>query len=407
MAEDKPRLARLTSILTQLQSKRIVTATELAKKHEVTVRTIYRDIRTLEQSGIPIFTEEGKGYSIMEGFTLPPVMFTEQEANALLMAEHLILKNKDQSLSEQYQQAITKIKSVLNLNQKSKSELLAERIQIRDNKANEKTSNYLIELQTAITNFTVVRLVYLSLAGQETQRKVEPFALYTTKDNWILIAYCRMRESFRSFRLDRIQSVFISSERFEPHPMTLTEYLEKCREEWQNTPDIPSSPERPTLAKNQQNQDMEEIQIDPFHFVGISVRTTNQDGQAAQDIGALWQRFMAEKVAENIPHKIDGTVYSLYSEYEGDHTQPYTTFIGCKVDKLEEIPEGMVAKSFKGGKYVKTSAKGDLMKGVVVNKWNEIWAMDLDRRFTADFEAYGEKAMNPSDAEVDFYIAVN
>ena len=123
MAEDKPRLVRLTSILTQLQSKRIVTATELAKKHEVTVRTIYRDIRTLEQSGIPIFTEEGKGYSIMEGFTLPPVMFTEQEANALLMAEHLILKNKDQSLSEQYQQAITKIKSVLNLNQRSKSKL--------------------------------------------------------------------------------------------------------------------------------------------------------------------------------------------------------------------------------------------------------------------------------------------
>ncbi|MEL7062687.1 MAG: HTH domain-containing protein, partial [Bacteroidota bacterium] len=81
--EEKPRLSRLTAILTQLQSKRLVTAKALAERHNVSIRTIYRDIRTLEQSGIPIVTEEGKGYSIMEGYHLPPVVFTEDEANAL------------------------------------------------------------------------------------------------------------------------------------------------------------------------------------------------------------------------------------------------------------------------------------------------------------------------------------
>jgi predicted DNA-binding transcriptional regulator YafY len=76
MEKDKPRLARLTAILTQLQSKRVVSAREIAEKHDVSIRTIYRDIRILEQSGIPIFTQEGKGYSIVENYKLPPVMFT-------------------------------------------------------------------------------------------------------------------------------------------------------------------------------------------------------------------------------------------------------------------------------------------------------------------------------------------
>jgi len=92
MAEDKPRLARLTAILTQLQSKKLITARDIAEKHEVSIRTVYRDIRTLEKSGIPIVTEEGKGYSIMEGYKLPPVMFTEDEANALITAEQIIAR---------------------------------------------------------------------------------------------------------------------------------------------------------------------------------------------------------------------------------------------------------------------------------------------------------------------------
>ena len=239
MAEDKPRLARLTAILTQLQSKRLVTAKNLAEKHRVSIRTIYRDIRTLEKSGIPIITEEGKGYSIMDGYKLPPVMFTEEEANALIMAEHLLQKNKDESLSHQYQNAITKIKSILKSNQKTKAEFLADRIQIRNNKNGDKNSNYLIPLQSAIANFQVVTLNYLSLDHRQSERAVEPFAVYTTNDNWILIAFCRMRKDFRAFRLDRIQSLLVTNEYFEPHKITLEQYLEECKKKYKDTPDIP------------------------------------------------------------------------------------------------------------------------------------------------------------------------
>ena len=118
--KEKPRLSRLTAIITQLQSKRVVTAKYLAERHNVSVRTIYRDIRALEKSGIPIITEEGKGYSIMEGYHLPPVLFTEEEANALITVEKLVLKNKDQSFSENVSSAIEKIKSYFKVLSKRK-----------------------------------------------------------------------------------------------------------------------------------------------------------------------------------------------------------------------------------------------------------------------------------------------
>lgn len=151
---------------------------------------------------------------------------------------------------------------------------------------------------------------------------------------------------------------------------------------------------------------MNKVKIVPFKIIGISVRTTNENNQAAKEIAELWGKFMANGVVSAIPKKIDSTVYSLYTEYEGDHTQPYTAILGCKVENLSIIPVGMIGKSFDGGNYVKLSAKGDLMKGLIVNKWSEIWKMDLERVFTTDFEVFGEKAQNPADAEIDFLIAV-
>lgn len=238
---EKPRLSRLTSIVTQLQSKRLITAGYLAEKHGVSIRTIYRDIRTLEKSGIPIITEEGKGYSIMEGYQLPPVMFTEAEANSLITAEQIILKNKDQSFAETYSNAITKIKSVLKYNQKEKANLLAERIQFRENEPNEHSSNFLMTIQSAITNFQLTEIVYQSLTGEITTRAVEPFAIYNTQGNWLLIAFCRLRKEFRAFRIDLIQKLTLQNTTFEPHQMTLEEYFIECRKKYINTPDIPLS----------------------------------------------------------------------------------------------------------------------------------------------------------------------
>ena len=177
----------------------------------------------------------------MNGYKLPPVMFTEEEANALIIAEQLILKNKDQSLVEHYSRAVMKLKAILKQNQQTKTAFLSDRIQIRNNPTNEKTSNYLIQLQLAITNFKVMTLEYLSLDNIQSQRRIEPFALYTTQENWILIAFCQIRNDFRAFRLDRIQQLIPTQEQFEPHSMTLTQYLEQCREQLKHTPDIPLS----------------------------------------------------------------------------------------------------------------------------------------------------------------------
>jgi len=89
-----------------MQTKRILTSTTLAEKFSVSVRMIYRDINALEHTGVPILTEDGKGYSLMEGYKMPPVMFTENEANALITAKQLVLKNRDSSLIKEYTEAM-------------------------------------------------------------------------------------------------------------------------------------------------------------------------------------------------------------------------------------------------------------------------------------------------------------
>lgn len=151
---------------------------------------------------------------------------------------------------------------------------------------------------------------------------------------------------------------------------------------------------------------MSKQKIKKFSVVGISVRTTNENGQAGQDIPALWNKFMTEKIAEKIPNKIDASVYCIYTEYEKDHTKPYTTILGCKVENLNTIPNGMVGKTFEETNYAKHIAKGNILQGMVFGEWTKIWNSDLDRIFSADFEVYGEKAQNPENAEVDIFVAV-
>lgn len=234
---DIKRIPRLTAILTTLQTKRLLTASELADKFSVSNRTIYRDIKALEQAGVPILTEEGKGYTLMEGYRIPPVMFTESEANALITAEQLILTNKDASFVKEYSEAINKIKSVLRNNTKDKANLLSNRIVFRHNKGNDGTSNYLSTLQLALTNYNLVKIKYQSPdTNQITDRNIEPFAIYSTQDNWLLIAYCHLRRNFRAFRLDRIQSLNTLTDKFEPHKITLQEYFEICKAKYFSEP---------------------------------------------------------------------------------------------------------------------------------------------------------------------------
>jgi predicted DNA-binding transcriptional regulator YafY len=224
---DTNRLSRLTAILTQLQTKRLTTATSLASKFNVSVRTIYRDIKALDQAGVPIVTEDGKGYTLMEGYRIPPVMFSESQANALILAEQLVLKNKDASFIKDYTEAIDKVKAVLRQSEKDKVNLLSDRTRFEQNINRERNSNNISQLQSALTNFYLTKIEYANEQNESTGRIIEPFALLSTNENWLLIAWCRLRNEFRYFRLDRITKIEVLTEKFEQHKMTLQEYFDK------------------------------------------------------------------------------------------------------------------------------------------------------------------------------------
>ncbi len=223
------QLSRLISILTLLKSKRLLTATELSQKYDVSVRTVYRDIRKLEEAGVPVTTIEGRGYSLMEGYTVAPVQFTEKQANALITAQHLVSQTQDKSFVNDFNEALTKIKSVFRTSIQEKSELLHNKIHVFDSFPESFTSNALSEIQLAITNFNYIEINYQKANDYNIScRKIEPYAFYSTNHKWILIAWCHLRHEYRAFRIDRIKHFKILSETFEDRKFDLNTYFTSC-----------------------------------------------------------------------------------------------------------------------------------------------------------------------------------
>lgn len=148
----------------------------------------------------------------------------------------------------------------------------------------------------------------------------------------------------------------------------------------------------------------------PLRIIGISVLTTNENEQAAKDLNELWKRFFEENLSGKISNKISEDVYTIYTDYTSDHTGSYRAIIGFPVDSLDEIPAGCIGRVFpKEAKYAEVIAKGE-MPMAVVKAWTDIWEKDeeLNRKYTADFEVYGENS-SPShgkNAEVHIYLAV-
>lgn len=154
-------------------------------------------------------------------------MFSEEEANALITAYKIISKNKDSSLVKAYAEAINKIKSVLKGSTKEKANLLSERIAYIKNFSNHRSSDLLSSIQLSITRAVPIEIKYHSLyKNEESLRTVEAQALYHTHDNWILIAWCRTRKAMREFRLDRIKTIKVMSEKLDPRPFDLMEYFQ-------------------------------------------------------------------------------------------------------------------------------------------------------------------------------------
>ena len=224
------RLHRLTAILVKLQSKKIVQAAELADKFDVSLRTIYRDMQALTDAGVPIGAEAGTGYYLVDGYSLPPIMFTEKEANALLTASKIIKTNNDQSLINEYQEAIDKVIAVLKTTQKEKLKILEERV-FTYNRNVIHPSTSLSVIQQAITDFRVLEIQYAKASGEYSKRLVEPLGVYFTNNTWIMIAHCRLRKDYREFRTDRILNLIETQELFSPKHFSLEDYYKKRAEE--------------------------------------------------------------------------------------------------------------------------------------------------------------------------------
>ena len=140
--------------------------------------------------------------------------------------EQLALNSKDQSLTENVYSAVEKIKSILRYSQKGNADLLSDRVYFGGNPGREKSSNNLMKIQSAIINFQVIKVEYVSSKSKRTTRDIEPFAIYSINENFLLIAFCRLRKDFRAFRIDFIQTLVPQNETFTPHNMTIQKYFE-------------------------------------------------------------------------------------------------------------------------------------------------------------------------------------
>ena len=230
------RLDRLTAILIHLQTKRVVRAQELADRFGISLRTVYRDVRSLEEAGVPIGAEAGVGYFLTD-YHLPPVMFTSAEASALLLGGKLIEKWADESVRTEFDSALYKIKSVLKRADQERLDDLDAQINVaKPTLRTPYSSGLLNAIQQAIAQHHVLDLHYHSQYNDaETQREVEPVGLYHYHMSWHLIGFCRTRQDYRDFRIDRIRQVIDTNQRFARRErLSLQEYLDRV-----GKPDMP------------------------------------------------------------------------------------------------------------------------------------------------------------------------
>lgn len=205
------RIDRVSAILIQLQSKKIVTAKEIAERFNISIRTVYRDIRTLEEAGIPISYESSKGYFLVEGFHLPPVMFTLDEVAALITAGKVLSSSGDLSFLKNFDSAMYKIKSILKQSDKQYVEKIEKTTMGFTNSGQSSLlDNVIATIQTAICIKKTISIQYHAQGrSKPDDRTVEPISLGFYEHNWYLIAYCHLRQAYRNFRVDRITDIEI------------------------------------------------------------------------------------------------------------------------------------------------------------------------------------------------------
>ena len=198
------RIDRLFSILTLLQSKKYITAEKIADKFHLSLRTVYRDIKALGEAGIPVSFEPQRGYFIVQGYFLPPVTFSKEEANAFLLMEAIVSGFADKSIQTHFSNGLNKIKSVMRGAEKERIEALSKNIKLQTPPCINFDFEYLSQLQNAIAAKTIVELEYKNNQQEVSRRMIEPIGLVFYALHWHLVAWCSLRLDYRDFKVARI-----------------------------------------------------------------------------------------------------------------------------------------------------------------------------------------------------------
>ncbi|MBC7486980.1 MAG: YafY family transcriptional regulator [Cytophagaceae bacterium] len=214
------RIDRLFGILTLLQSKKYVPAERIAHKFDISVRTVYRDVKALGEQGVPVSFEQNKGYFIVQGYFLPPVAFNSDEVNALLLMETLVAGFADQSIATHYSSALNKVKAVLKTSQKEKLELLSSNIRMRLPDCVRPSFSCLSILQQSLSSKLLIEIEYKNNKGESSLRKAEPIGLVFYAFGWHVIGWCHLRKEYRDFKVARIVTI-----RLTDFPFTKTEHM--------------------------------------------------------------------------------------------------------------------------------------------------------------------------------------
>jgi len=219
------RVDRLFSIILMMESRSLVRASDLAEHFGVTERTIYRDIASLNEAGVPVVSLPGQGYQMMDGYTLPPLMLTVPEASALLLSARMLGGQAAPSLKEHLRAAVDKLRLVLPPTVRRASDADTDAIYFYgQDETFDPNEASLQQIHAAIRDRHLLDIVYHSRHADETTRRlVEPIELTYYNGAWYLHAYCRLRRDFREFRLSRVQQLIVTTTAFEPRPESPTE----------------------------------------------------------------------------------------------------------------------------------------------------------------------------------------
>ncbi|MEO8395575.1 MAG: YafY family protein [Chloroflexota bacterium] len=205
------RTDRLLAIVLELQAKGWQRAEDLAARFEISKRTVYRDMEALSESGVPVISMPGQGYSLVEGYFLPPLTFSADEALILTLGGDFMAQSFDAEYRRAAQSAVSKIEAVLSDQLREDVHYLQSSLRfVGENSAD--ASGTLQQIRRALIQRRTVRFDYHARGGEDisgtrSNRDADPYALVNANHRWYMIAYCHLRKDVRGFRIDRISNV--------------------------------------------------------------------------------------------------------------------------------------------------------------------------------------------------------